>query len=905
MKKRLFLILMFIILLSCNKVYAYKQYQRGDEITYREEKYYVIEKSSKSINYIVALKAELLSKDVINLYSTDYTSVDGEYPYYTSSTCNDNEMSGCKVDYNVSNVKKIIDEWSNDFKNDLVVVNGYRARILNEEDLLHGLGYKKEVTDSSINYSSVYYLTPSWVQIEDKKYWTSVSSDDNSVLALTNRAPNVNSKYYIRPVINLNKCLLNDSDVKCTKKQNNDNSLYDDYQIGDNITYNDELYHVIENSDYNTNYITLLKDTPLTLSEIEEYGKDINGTYFINEYINDKKIEEFDLSGTKYGSISYLSRNMYCTNILNSGVPDYKLMWNCINEYDSSNVRRVLNNWSKSFTNDLVKVGDYKVRLLNSDDLIYNLNYDYNSSNPDISYDWLINSQYNYWTMIPYNNEGYKYNLVYLMSKDGKKTDSILNKNAIRPVIYLNKCIVEKNNPNCSKYYEKNLKCSDEKKMAYKDFKVGDEVTYRNEKYYVIENSTDNQNYVTLLKDKMLTLDDLDSYRDEIMNNMKLSNNIGYINYSCDDENNCSTDYNTSIVKKIIDNWVEMELSEDDLIEVDGYKARLLSKSDLIDNLGYTLSENGTTFYLNEQPNIFPNFLYFWTMISLKDGEIYVSSINRKVSDYNAVLPVINVKKSIFNNENYELGQKLYYKNEAYYIISRDTESKNYITLLKEKPLNYGQVAMYYSDDLFFATPYYISDTCNSSDNMSGCTTNFDVSEVKKIMDIWSEKFSKDLVSVNGNKTRLITQYDLIYSLNYDMDNYFTTSYLYCKSSDTPNWVYNRKIPYWSMETYEDSNYLVYQNMANGCLDTYTMNNINEKPYQISTIRPIINLNKCAIGGCYEIEKCSEESEVVVANTLKHISKILFIICGIIIVLGGTFISYNYIMSRKERKNIK
>ena len=69
MKKLLFIVLMIMTLFMCNKVYAYKEYNVGDEITYRDELYYVIENSNKDENYITLLKDIPLTVEEVNSYS--------------------------------------------------------------------------------------------------------------------------------------------------------------------------------------------------------------------------------------------------------------------------------------------------------------------------------------------------------------------------------------------------------------------------------------------------------------------------------------------------------------------------------------------------------------------------------------------------------------------------------------------------------------------------------------------------------------------------------------------------------------------------------------------------------------------------------------------------------------------
>jgi len=51
---------------------------------------------------------------------------------------------------------------------------------------------------------------------------------------------------------------------------------------------------------------------------------------------------------------------------------------------------------------------------------------------------------------------------------------------------------------------------------AYEEYKIGDKVRYDGNSYYVISHSDENTNYITLLKEKSLTVDEINKYgRDE------------------------------------------------------------------------------------------------------------------------------------------------------------------------------------------------------------------------------------------------------------------------------------------------------------------------------------------------------------------------------------------------------
>lgn len=955
MKKSLFLILMIMTLFMCNKVYAYKEYKIGDVVKFDNENYHVIKNSNANKNYVVLLKDKPLTVDQIyqygkdendNLFINKYSiNIDnpeevvvkinsdniGGISFYTSKNCKYNyifnsssyeldsyDIDNCKSDYKSSDIKKLIDNWSKKYENDLIKVDNYKARLIKYDEIVNHLA-DVDIDNTTSNDKVVLMMIYDWVFGDEYNYWTMDSYDDSNKLMIV--SSDISIKIYntiftsaVRPVINVNKCSLNDSDKNCQKKEDitsDSNSLFNTYKIGDEIYYNNESYHVIEDSNGSSNYITLLKDNPLTYDELNIYGRDIENNLFIIKYLKNSEIEKIIVDGNIFGGMSYITR-YYCSD--SEYIPDkpevepFEYRY-CISDYDSSNVRRTINKWIKSFENDLVSVDGYKARLIDFNELYYNLEYDSSKEVADLKYKWAYSDKYKYWSMISLSESS-----VLDIPSINSSEHNIIDKNAVRPVINLNKCAVEKDNPNCNNdILVKN--CSTEKVNHYKEYKAGDEITYRGSKYHIMENSSNSKNYVTLFKDDSLTLNDLPNYKDNILNNMKLSNNVGYTQFLCD--GTPCIDYENSNIKNIIENWTKFNFNENDLVEVGGYKSRIISEVDVLDNLGYSLGDTGSGHYIyyssKDVPLVFPE-IAAWTMFVIDDNYLlytYDKSFdNEKDKDaYNIIIPVINVKKEVFNKISYNLGEQITYNNEQYYIISKDSPDKNYITLIRVKPFNQGEITLYQSDKNIFSIPYYISDTCNSGSNLSGCSSNFDKSEVKKIIDMWTQSFNDDLVEVEGYKARIPSKYDFIYNFYYDMDNVYATSYVYCSSNDTPKWV-NIGYPYWSMEVFEDSNSLVYQNMKNGCLEVYKLDySIQEDSFQSSSIRPVINVNKCAIGGCYETKECindekpsTTETIVEVAKTLKNIPKIILIICSVLVISGSAFIIYNYFKSKKERK---
>jgi len=285
---------------------------------------------------------------------------------------------------------------------------------------------------------------------------------------------------------------------------------------------------------------------------------------------------------------------------------------------------------------------------------------------------------------------------------------------------------------------------------AYEEYKIGDKVRYDGNSYYVISNSDKNTNYVTLLKEKSLTVDEINKYgRDEsgklfVNKNVVNTNDpekviyyfdniVGIAYYSgdgCKSEyfwngsniefsnsisTNCVNDYNSSDIKKVVDNWAKDNFNATDLVEVDGYSSRLLNYDEINNNLGPVTNKWGQ--YFIEGEDWFKNFTWrnsFWSMIKNSDNSYKVANIRDSIVDYinvfeiSSVKPVINLNKCLIDeterecivdeeddaNENvcnktitkyneYKVCDTVEYKGDKYYVIRKSDSNQKFVTLLK------------------------------------------------------------------------------------------------------------------------------------------------------------------------------------------------------------------------------
>ena len=190
--------------------------------------------------------------------------------------------------------------------------------------------------------------------------------------------------------------------------------------------------------------------------------------------------------------------------------------------------------------------------------------------------------------------------------------------------------------------------------IAYQSYKIGDVVTYNGMNFYVIADSDETSESVTMLKAEPLTVDEVNTYGVGHVNRYTYdsvgtaydyngyggmayytSTTCGYptagtsTGYTTD---GCITDYDQSEIKYVVDAWATDKLNISDLTEDSlGYKTRLLTFEDLTNNLGY-VREDGAT-YMNLNTENTPSWVYnsnywYWTMSPYDDSASYVWDVD-------------------------------------------------------------------------------------------------------------------------------------------------------------------------------------------------------------------------------------------------------------------------------------
>ena len=197
--------------------------------------------------------------------------------------------------------------------------------------------------------------------------------------------------------------------------------------------------------------------------------------------------------------------------------------------------------------------------------------------------------------------------------------------------------------------------------VVYDEYLVGDTVEFAGSNWKVIKNSTAEEDYVTLMKETILTNSELGEYAlgtgYETMSYYWDDNchptAYGYSrdSWSCDNTNS----YATSKVKEVLETRYLPTIGETNLKEVDGYKIRLITVDELTSNLGCvndncTSSQYATWLYQNCEGRI----LAYWTMTPDSDNSSSVWYVTSSGQIYHyfatyyhrGVRPVINLLKS-------------------------------------------------------------------------------------------------------------------------------------------------------------------------------------------------------------------------------------------------------------------
>ena len=240
----------------------------------------------------------------------------------------------------------------------------------------------------------------------------------------------------------LSECTVGGKEVKDSSTEDGwyhygklDKVVYQTYSIGDEVTYNGMNFYVIENSDENSDSVTMLKAEPLSVDEVNTYGKD-----HVNRYTSSSVGTATNQNG--YGGMAYYTSETCGYPNVSSGS---SVTTGCTTDYAQSEVKYVVDAWAadKFQARDLKedKTG-YSARLITYDELTDNLGYEKKNEgtiDPSTNGDtpsWVYNSNYWYFTMSTYNDSA---SGVWNVSRSGGVSGSGVNygNGVVRPVVTL------------------------------------------------------------------------------------------------------------------------------------------------------------------------------------------------------------------------------------------------------------------------------------------------------------------------------------------------------------------------------------------------------------------------------------------------------------------------------------
>ena len=222
-------------------------------------------------------------------------------------------------------------------------------------------------------------------------------------------------------------CTVNGRDVEGYTYGKEETIVYDTYEVGDEVSYNNVDYYVIKDSGENESTVTLLKVEPLSVKEVNQFGAG-----HVNRYTSSSVGTASDQNG--YGGMAYYTSET-CGYVNESSVFD-----GCITDYTKSEVKYVVDAWKNAKAPAATHA-----RLLTYEEVseyaetkqVCNTGNCYEVIG--LKYDWMYNNNYWYWTMSSYNDISF---FVWIVELDGRLANShyiTSSDGAVRPVIVLPK----------------------------------------------------------------------------------------------------------------------------------------------------------------------------------------------------------------------------------------------------------------------------------------------------------------------------------------------------------------------------------------------------------------------------------------------------------------------------------
>ena len=216
-------------------------------------------------------------------------------------------------------------------------------------------------------------------------------------------------------------------------------NAYNTYSIGQEVEYNGIKFYVIKDSSSEDDSVTMLKVEPLTVEEVNTYGGVETDDNHVNKYTAFYQNTAVNQNG--YGGMTYYSSED-CGHVNDSGITS-----GCTNDYSKSDIKYVVDAWAR----DNLITNYLELRLINLEDLVTNLGYEYVENGSSKYYEisentpkWIYNANYSYWTMTQGNDANTE--IMYITNTGQVNEANIVFSHifsGVRPVIKIKKSVIE------------------------------------------------------------------------------------------------------------------------------------------------------------------------------------------------------------------------------------------------------------------------------------------------------------------------------------------------------------------------------------------------------------------------------------------------------------------------------
>ncbi len=239
---------------------------------------------------------------------------------------------------------------------------------------------------------------------------------------------------------------------------------------------------------------------------------------------------------------------------------------------------------------------------------------------------------------------------------------------------------------------------------------------------------------------------------------------------------------------------------------------------------------------------------------SIRLENCYVGDSNQKYNYDNKKLEKISSDTSSTTYKAYSVGDEIRVANNSYYVIADSGINQDYVVAIGS-PIYRDTYSLFSSTDfatqiandnsenthMYLYSAYLYSDTCKYEGDISGCSSDYDNSSIKQVVNIWAENtFTDELKTVDGYKARLI-KIEELEELGYVKEEDY-----YPLNENVPNWLSGMYSYYfWTMSPYVNSNNEI-SSSSIFMVNRYQSGSGVENAYAYSAfcVRPVINVYK-------------------------------------------------------------